>query len=109
MEFRVLGPVDVEGGPRRRAVLAVLLLPANESVSAGRLVADVWGEDAAAHPTEGRHADEDRVWRRLHDELLGPVRGRADPAAWERAAAQGAAMSLRDVVELVRCREVAAF
>src|SRR5215211_2241360 len=52
MEFRILGPLEVaEGGvpvalgaPKQRALLAVLLLHANEVVSAGRLVDELWGE-----------------------------------------------------------------
>ena len=53
MDFRVLGPLEVLsergavnlGGPKPRAVLAVLLLHANEPVSSDRLVEAVWGED----------------------------------------------------------------
>src|SRR5215213_8467828 len=52
MEFRILGPLEVaEGGvpvalgaPKQRALLAVLLLHANEVVSADRLVDELWGE-----------------------------------------------------------------
>jgi DNA-binding SARP family transcriptional activator len=48
--FRVLGPLEVLrsgyavplGGPRQRAVLALLLLQANQVVSLDRLVEDVW-------------------------------------------------------------------
>ena len=54
MEFRLLGPLEVcrdgeqlvLGGPKQRAVLAILLLHANEVVLRGRLLADVWGERA---------------------------------------------------------------
>ena len=54
MEFKVLGPLEVRGdgralavpGGKPRAVLAVLLLHANEPVSAERLAAALWGEDA---------------------------------------------------------------
>ena len=54
MEFRILGPIDVRGaqgaveigGNKPRAVLAVLLLHANEPVSAERLALALWGEDA---------------------------------------------------------------
>ena len=54
MEFRILGPVEVHGergelalgGVKPRAVLAMLLLHANESVSADRLALGLWGEDA---------------------------------------------------------------
>ena len=52
MEFRLLGPLEVcrdgerlvLGGPKQRAVLAILVLHANEVVPRGRLLADVWGE-----------------------------------------------------------------
>ena len=54
MEFRILGPVEAHGehgelalgGVKPRAILAVLLLHANESVSADRLALALWGEDA---------------------------------------------------------------
>jgi hypothetical protein len=52
MEFRVLGPLEVVtngqplalGGIKQRAVLAVLLLHANETVSVDRLIDALWGE-----------------------------------------------------------------
>ena len=54
MEFRILGPLEVRSDAARsrweavkpRAVLAVLLLHANEPVSAERLALALWGEDA---------------------------------------------------------------
>jgi WD40 repeat protein/DNA-binding SARP family transcriptional activator len=54
MRFRILGPIDVRdgdgavalGGRKPRAVLAVLLLHANEPVSCERLALALWGEDA---------------------------------------------------------------
>src|SRR5690349_22391819 len=56
-EFGILGPLEVSrcgsvvplGGPRQRAVLALLLLEANRVVSLDRLAEDVWG----GHPPEG--------------------------------------------------------
>jgi class 3 adenylate cyclase/DNA-binding SARP family transcriptional activator len=53
MDFRVLGPLEVRGergvvhlgGLKPRAVLAVLLLHANEPVSSARLVEAVWGQE----------------------------------------------------------------
>jgi DNA-binding SARP family transcriptional activator len=52
MEFRILGPLDVLedgqqldlGGAKQRALLAMLLLHANEVVSQDRLIEAVWEE-----------------------------------------------------------------
>jgi len=52
MEFRMLGPLEVErdgrllaiGGPKQRAVLVALLLDANRVVSRDQLIEAVWGE-----------------------------------------------------------------
>ena len=52
MEFRILGPLEVVegnrplqlGGLRQRAVLAILLLHANQVVGSDRLIDEVWGE-----------------------------------------------------------------
>jgi hypothetical protein len=63
---------------------------------------------AEANPTPSRHADEQRVWDRLQDELIRPAREHADAAAWERAAARGGTLSLRDVVDLLQRRDAAA-
>jgi peptide/nickel transport system substrate-binding protein len=54
MEFLVLGPLEVRidgnavrlGGPKQRALLALLLLSANEVVSRDRLVDALWAERA---------------------------------------------------------------
>src|SRR6516225_12404305 len=56
-EFAILGPLEVRvsgrvvplGGPRQRAVLALLLLEANRVVSMDRLAEGIW----AGHPPEG--------------------------------------------------------
>jgi DNA-binding SARP family transcriptional activator/ABC-type transport system substrate-binding protein len=56
MEFLILGPVDVRidgralplGGPKQRALLALLLLSGNEVVSRDRLIDALWGERAPA-------------------------------------------------------------
>ena len=52
MDFRILGPLEVVGeggvvrlgGSRQRALLAVLLLHANETLSTDRLIYELWGE-----------------------------------------------------------------
>ena len=54
MEFRILGPVEVlEGGrplrvsgAKERAVLALLLLHANQLISSDRIVDEIWGAEA---------------------------------------------------------------
>ena len=54
MEFRILGPLEAlegdrvvpVGGGRQRALLALLILNANEVVSTDRLVDELWGERA---------------------------------------------------------------
>src|SRR5215210_1159827 len=56
MEFSILGPLEVRaeaqllalGGTKPRALLAVLLLHANQPVSFERLAVALWGEDAPA-------------------------------------------------------------
>ena len=52
MEFRILGPLEARegddvvrlGGARQRALLAILLLHANEVISVDRLVDELWAE-----------------------------------------------------------------
>jgi DNA-binding SARP family transcriptional activator len=61
MEFRILGPLEVADGDtiitlasaKQRALLAILLLSANEVVSADRLIDELWGEHG---PESGRTA-----------------------------------------------------
>lgn len=62
MEFRILGPLEVAddagrtvplGGARQRALLAALLLHANEVVPLDRLIDELWGESP---PTSGSKA-----------------------------------------------------
>lgn len=64
LDFRVLGPLQVAangmllplGGAKQRAVLALLLLHANEVLSIDRLIDEVWGEsppDSAGNMLQG--------------------------------------------------------
>ena len=63
MEFRILGPIEVlddgvtlpVGGSKQRALLAILLLHANEAVSADRLVEMMWADDAPASGAAALH------------------------------------------------------
>ena len=78
MEFRILGPLAVHGdsgaidvpGRKRRAVLAVLLLHANEPVSPERLAVALWGEDAPASAVKNVHVLISRLRKALGDELV---------------------------------------
>jgi DNA-binding SARP family transcriptional activator/tetratricopeptide (TPR) repeat protein len=56
MEFRILGPLEALeegrvvtlGGGKQRALLAVLLLHANETLTTDRLIDELWGENPPA-------------------------------------------------------------
>ena len=65
MQFRILGPLEVADGDglvslaeAQRSLLALLLLSANEIVSADRLIDELWGEEV---PESGRAALQVRV------------------------------------------------
>jgi YVTN family beta-propeller protein len=53
MDFRILGPLEVSdegrelalGGPKQRALLAILLLHRNEFISSDRLIEALWGAE----------------------------------------------------------------
>src|SRR5215203_2628229 len=77
LEFRILGPLEVLdasgapvrlGGPRQRAVLAILLLSANRVVSIDRLADELYGGEPPATAVT-------QVQRQISDlrKLLGPV------------------------------------
>src|SRR5207244_4923565 len=77
MEFWILGPLEAHdggsrislGGGKQRALLGVLLLHANESVSSERLVDELWGDQppARAHKLVQGYVSALR-------KLLGPAR-----------------------------------
>jgi YVTN family beta-propeller protein len=77
MRFGVLGPLEVSvegrslslGGAKQRALLAILLLHANEAVSRDRLIEAVWGET----PPPSAAGSLDTYVYRLR-KLLGPER-----------------------------------
>jgi DNA-binding SARP family transcriptional activator len=56
MDFRILGPLEVHAdghplpltGGKPRALLALLLLHANETITTDRLIDELWGERAPA-------------------------------------------------------------
>src|SRR5918995_4051028 len=85
MDFRILGPLEVYeggrrlllGGARQRALLALLLLRANEAVTADSLIDDLWGERP---PATARKALQVHV-STLRKEL-GPERILTGPAGY---------------------------
>ena len=76
MEFRILGPLDVVGdgrsldlgGPKQRALLAALLLRANEIVSQDVLIDDLWGEAPPATAAKTLQAYVSRLRKSLAEE-----------------------------------------
>jgi DNA-binding SARP family transcriptional activator len=126
MEFRLLGPLEVAeherslslGGLKQRSLLAVLLLHANQLVSAEYLIADLWGDAPPATAAKSIQVYVSRLRREL-----GPARlatrapgyvlhvdpSELDLARFERllgearaADAAGAAETLREALSLWR-------
>ncbi|GAA0282626.1 BTAD domain-containing putative transcriptional regulator [Cryptosporangium japonicum] len=75
MEYRVLGPLEVErdgspldlGAPKQRTVLALLLLEAGRVVSIDRLLDAVWGDDHPPSATASLQAYVSNLRRILRD------------------------------------------
>ncbi len=75
MQFSILGPLHVTadghevplGGVRPRALLAMLILHANEPVSAERLAVALWGDDAPAGSTKTVQVNVSRLRKALGD------------------------------------------
>src|SRR4051794_20538258 len=74
MDFRILGPlqvIDDRGrelpvtGSKQRALLAILLLHANELVSADRLIDDLWGDKPPASAAKALQVHISRLRRAL--------------------------------------------
>ena len=130
MEFGVLGPMracrddhDLPlGGPKQRALLALLLLRANEAVSRERLLDGLWGEQrpaSAEHTLDNfvsrlrRLLGNDRVERRSPGYALRVEPGELDLEQFEELVARGrderahgrvaaAAVTLSEALELWR-------
>jgi WD40 repeat protein/DNA-binding SARP family transcriptional activator len=76
LEFQILGPLTVRlngaaiplGGPKQRALLALLLLSANRVVSRERLIVELFAEQSV---TSAEHALRNQVWRLR--KVLSPV------------------------------------
>jgi YVTN family beta-propeller protein len=78
VEFRILGPLEVlerdrplvVGGPKVRALLAVLLLHRGEVVSTDRLIDALWAERASATAAKTVHVYVSNLRKALGDGLL---------------------------------------
>ena len=78
LEFRILGPLEVEGGSgpvalggqKQRALLAALLLEAGRVVATDRLVDLVWGEEAPRTATTSLQNSISRLRRELGGDVL---------------------------------------
>ena len=78
MEFRILGPLEVWdeggevslGGPKPRALLAVLLLHPNEVVPADRLIEELWGEDLPERAAAALRVNVSRLRKALPQDVL---------------------------------------
>jgi DNA-binding SARP family transcriptional activator/ABC-type branched-subunit amino acid transport system substrate-binding protein/streptogramin lyase len=90
MQFGILGPLEVSdegrrveiGGHKQRALLASLLLHANEVVSLDRLIDELWGETPPPTAAKTLQAQVSRLRRALNGEedpaahMLGPLETR---------------------------------
>jgi DNA-binding SARP family transcriptional activator len=78
MEFRLLGPLEVAdsgrllalGGTRQRSLLAILLLHANQVLSAERLIDDIWPDAPPATGAKTLHVYVSRLRKELGGERL---------------------------------------
>jgi DNA-binding SARP family transcriptional activator len=132
IEFRVLGPLEAQagerplplGGAKQRAVLAILLLHANEVVSSDRLIDELWGAEPPTtaatalqvHVSQLRktlEADRDILLTRAPGYTIALEAEQLDLWRFERLAAEGeraladcdpgsAAVSLRAALALWR-------
>src|SRR5215831_11660648 len=130
MEFRILGPLDVRNGDhavdlasgRQRALLTLLILSANETVSTDRIVEELWGERSPQTAPKVIQNHVSQLRRALGDGLLvtegSGYRLRLEPgdldvdrfeerlaegrSALDRGDAEAAAGLLRESLELWR-------
>jgi YVTN family beta-propeller protein len=79
LDYRILGPLDAcrdgkavtLGGEKQRAVLAMLLLHANETVSTDQLIDGLWGERPPPSAVNALQAHVSRLRRALGDSANG--------------------------------------
>ena len=90
MDYRILGPLEVWagdrpvplGGEKQRALLAILLLHANESVSVDGLIDGVWGERPPATAVKTTQGYIARLRRAARSRPVTARRRRAGLKLW---------------------------
>jgi DNA-binding SARP family transcriptional activator len=78
MDFRILGPLEVDdgdhplalGGSRQRALLGLLLLHAGEVVSSDRLVDEIWGDKGLREGSKALHVAVSRLRKVVGSDVL---------------------------------------
>ena len=78
MEFRILGPLEVVdgttpvpiAGTKRRALLALLVLRANEVVRTDRLIDELWRDDAPRNADAALHNHVSRLRKAVGPDVL---------------------------------------
>jgi predicted ATPase/DNA-binding SARP family transcriptional activator len=81
IEFRILGPLELRadgrvlplGSPKQRALLALLLVHANETLSRDRLIEELWAEAAPATVESAFHSYLSRLRRLLESAGAGEM------------------------------------
>jgi WD40 repeat protein/DNA-binding SARP family transcriptional activator len=112
MQINLLGPVEVSsanervalGGPKPRALLAMLALEAGSTIPAERLIDGLWGEEpppsaakmvqvyvSQLRKTMAAHGEDDAIATHGRGYQLQLGRDRVDSCRFERLLAQGAA------------------
>ena len=106
LEFRILGPFEVVdgerpvalGGPKQRALLAILLLRRGEAVSSERLIDQLWGERPPATAAKTLQGYVSHLRKALGNEvlltrgggyLLAAAPGQVDAERFEAMVADG--------------------
>jgi DNA-binding SARP family transcriptional activator len=77
VEFRILGPLEVRdeggevslGGPKPRALLALLLLHSNEVVPTDQLIDELWGEDSTERAAAALRVNVSRLRKALQPDV----------------------------------------
>ena len=106
LEFNLLGPLEVLhdgsplalGGPKQRALLALLLIHAGEVVSVDRITEDLWGDHPPRTAQTSLH-----VYVSHLRKLLEPERGKGETASLLASRSPGYVLDLEpERVDLTR-------